>query len=64
MHIYLLKVRYMISYTVRFTPDCAPMLLVNGLGHTIFHFTIGCHHCEVLLIKLLCDKLLSSPLLQ
>ena len=49
---------------VRFAPDCAPMLLFNGLGHTTFHFAIRCCRCEVLLIELLCDELLSSLLLQ
>ena len=49
---------------VRFTPDCTPGLLFNSLHHTTFRFAIRCHHCETLLIKLLCDKLLSSPLLQ
>ena len=32
---------------VRFAPDCTPMLLYDGLGHTTFRFAIGCHHCEV-----------------
>ena len=49
---------------VRFTPDCTPMLLFDSLGHTTFHFAIGCHRCEALLIELLCDKLSSSSLLQ
>ena len=49
---------------VRFTPDCAPMLLFDCLGHPTFCFAIGCHCCKVLLIELLCDELLSSPLLQ
>ena len=49
---------------VRFAPDCTPVLLYDGLGHTTFHFAIGCHCCEVLLIELLCNKLSSSPLLQ
>ena len=49
---------------VRFAPDCTPVLLFNGLGCTIFHFAIGCHCCEALLIELLCDELSSSSLLQ
>ena len=49
---------------VRFAPDCTPVLLFNCLGRPTFHFTIGCHRCKVPLIELLCDKLLSSPLLQ
>ena len=49
---------------VRFAPDCAPVLLFDCLGRPTFCFTIRCHHCEVSLIELLCDKLLSSPLLQ
>ena len=49
---------------VRFAPDCAPMLLFGCLGRPTFHFAIGCHHREVSLIELLCDELLSSPLLQ
>ena len=49
---------------VRFTPDCTPVLLFNGLGRTIFHFAIGCHRCEAPLIELLCDELSSSSLLQ
>ena len=49
---------------VRFTPDCTPVLLFNSLGHTTFHFAIRCHHCEAPLIELLCNKLLSSSLLQ
>ena len=49
---------------VRFAPDCAPMLLFDCLGHLTFRFTIGCCHCEASLIELLCDELLSSPLLQ
>ena len=49
---------------VRFTPDCAPVLLFNCLGHPTFCFTIRYHHCKMLLIELLCDELLISPLLQ
>ena len=49
---------------VRFAPDCTPMLLFNCLGCTTFRFAIGCHHCKAPLIELLCDELLSSPLLQ
>ena len=41
---------------VRFAPDCTPMLLFDSLGHTTFHFAIGCCHCEAPLIKLLCDN--------
>ena len=49
---------------VRFSPDCAPMLLFDCLGHPTFCFAIGCHPYEASLIELLCNKLLSSPLLQ
>ena len=49
---------------VRFTPDCTPMLLFNCLGHPTFRFAIGYHRCKMLLIKLLRNELLSSPLLQ
>ena len=49
---------------VRFTPDCTPMLLFDSLGHTIFCFAIRCRHCEVPLIELLCNELLSSSLPQ
>ena len=49
---------------VRFAPDCTPMLLYDGLGYTTFCFAIGCHCCEVPLIKLLFDELSSSLLLQ
>ena len=49
---------------VRFTPDCAPVLLFDCLGHPTFCFAIWYHCCKMPLIKLLCNELLISPLLQ
>ena len=49
---------------VRFAPDCAPVLLFDCLGHPTFHFTIWYCRCKMSLIKLLCDELLISLLLQ
>ena len=47
---------------VRFTPDCAPVLLFDYIGHPTFHFAIRYYHCEMPLIELLCNELLISPL--
>ena len=49
---------------VRFAPDCTPVLLFDCLGRPTFRFAIRYHCCKAPLIKLLCNELLSSPLLQ
>ena len=49
---------------VRFAPDCAPVLLFDCLGHPTFCFAIWYCRCKMPLIKLLCDELFISPLLQ